>query len=74
MFAERILRPEHFAVDRNACLLNKAGRERFYPRHELLIRPARRVLRRRARVLARTLADGLQLEISDDDDEETALS
>lgn len=73
LFAERILRPEHFAIDRDACLLSKAGRAHFYPHHELLIRPARRALRRRARGLARTLADGLQMEIGDDDDEETAL-
>lgn len=74
LFAERVLRSDHFALDRNACLLNKAGREHFYPRHELLIRPARRALRRSAHRLASTLARGLQLEISDDDDEETTLS
>lgn len=74
LFAERVLIPEHFTYDRNACLLNKAGRERFYPCHEILIRPARRALRRSARHLAGALARDLQLEISDDDDEQTPLS
>lgn len=73
LFAERVLRPEHFTLDRGACLLGKAGRERFYPCYETLIRPARRALRRSARHLAVALARGLALEISDDDDEETPL-
>ncbi|HCZ48772.1 MAG TPA: CRISPR-associated endonuclease Cas1, partial [Gammaproteobacteria bacterium] len=55
LLAERVLRPEHFTLDRGACLLNKAGRERFYPCHETLIRPARRALRRSTRHLAAAL-------------------
>lgn len=33
-FAEQYLLPDHFSMDNNACLLNKVGRERFFPAYE----------------------------------------
>jgi len=74
LFAQRQLRADHFSYDRNACLLDKAGRAHFYSAYEMLIRPARRALRRSTRQLAKALAGELEMPIAEDVDEEAALS
>lgn len=56
MFRERSLRAEHFASDKGACLLGKAGRKLFYESWEALARTLRRWLRRRTSALARELS------------------
>lgn len=53
----RTVRTEDFAMDKGACLLRKAGRQRFYQAFETLARPCSRYLRRQAYVIARALAD-----------------
>lgn len=69
-FRSRNLRVEHFAKDRGACLLTKAGREFYFPGFETFVLPLRRYLRRQSRVLAKRfrqtgepfLADGTEEE------------
>ncbi|HRP95587.1 MAG TPA: CRISPR-associated endonuclease Cas1 [Rhodocyclaceae bacterium] len=68
-FAERQLREEHFTNDKGACLLGKAGRERFYPRWERFAPMPRRWLRLRCAALARTLRTEGEAWIEDDDEE-----
>ncbi len=51
-FRERRLRAEDFAQSDGACLLGKAGRQRFYGDWEVFVRPHRRLLRRLCRKLA----------------------
>lgn len=53
LFRDKALRAEHFSSDDHACLLNKAGRQRFYARYEVFARPVRRLLRLQAHRLAR---------------------
>lgn len=55
MFRSRALRPEHFSLDKGACLLEKTGRARFYEHFEPLLNSAARRLRGYCRVLARAL-------------------
>lgn len=55
LFADRKLVNGHFSREDEACLLNKSGREIFYGNFELFCRPIRRLLRRYAVTLARTL-------------------
>jgi CRISPR-associated protein Cas1 len=55
LFRERELRGEHFATDNSACLLGKAGRERFHAAWESYASLPRRWLRRQCAVLATTL-------------------
>jgi CRISPR-associated protein Cas1 len=55
LFRERTLRPEHFAIDKGACLLGKAGRERFYAAWEGHASVPRRWLRRQCASLAASL-------------------
>jgi CRISPR-associated protein Cas1 len=55
MFRSRALRPEHFTLDKGACLLQKTGRARFYERFEEFLHPAANRLRGYCRLLARTL-------------------
>lgn len=55
LFRMRTLREEHFARDKEACLLKKSGREHFYRAYEDFARPHRRLLRRECQVLARAL-------------------
>lgn len=52
----RTVRAEDFAVDKGACLLRKAGRQRFYQAFEHVAHPCARYLRRQAYVIARALA------------------
>jgi CRISP-associated protein Cas1 len=54
-FRSRTLRPEHFTLDKGACLLEKAGRARFYEQFEGLLRPTANRLRAYCRLLARVL-------------------
>jgi CRISPR-associated protein Cas1 len=55
MFRARALRTEHFTLDKGACLLEKAGRARFYQHFEAFLRPAANRLRGYCRLLARVL-------------------
>jgi CRISPR-associated protein Cas1 len=52
LFRERELRAEHFATDKGACLLGKAGRERFHAAWEAYAGLPRRWLRRQCALLA----------------------
>lgn len=53
LFRERDLRVEHFSDDNGRCLLNKAGRQRFYAFYESQAGAARRLLRRYGYLLAK---------------------
>lgn len=55
MFRDRMLRAEDFTLDKGACLLQKAGRGRFYQAYEAFAPELRRCLRRQCRALARLL-------------------
>lgn len=58
-FADRHLRIEHFTREKGgACLLGKAGRQRFYERFEPLAAGLRRLLSRMCRDLAADLRRG----------------
>jgi CRISPR-associated protein Cas1 len=71
LFRTRALRPEAFRRDKGACLLDKAGRQVFYPAWEGTAPALRRALRRHAGLLARALArDGAAL-IEPCEEEET---
>jgi len=52
----RTVRAEDFAMDKGACLLRKAGRQRFYQAFGGVGRPCARYLRRQAYVIARAMA------------------
>lgn len=52
---QRNLRIEHFSQDQQACLLNKTGREHFYPAWETFAPTHRRWLRQRASELAQQI-------------------
>ena len=54
-FRTRELRPEHFKVDKGACLLQKTGRARFYEHFEEFVRPESRRLHGYCRILVRSL-------------------
>lgn len=45
LFRERQLGNDHFVTDKGRCLLNKAGRKRFYAHYEVFAVPIRRLLR-----------------------------
>lgn len=70
LFRERLLREDHFTRDKGACLLGKAGRERFYESWERFAPLPRRWLRARAARLAKVLrAEGeVWLESGTEDD------
>jgi CRISPR-associated protein Cas1 len=53
----RTLREDHFSSDKGACLLGKAGRERFYTEWERGAQPLRRWLRARCTRLVRHLRE-----------------
>jgi len=55
LFRSRVLRPEHFTCDKGSCLLQKAGRARFYERFEEFLHPTANRLRGYCRLLARAL-------------------
>jgi CRISPR-associated protein Cas1 len=70
LFRERDLREDHFTRSGDACLMGKAGRTIFYRAYEDQAAPARRMLLRQCRVLAKHLkAEGEPLLQYDDDDE-----
>ena len=52
LFRERTLRPDHFSLDKGACLLGKAGREAFYVHYESAAKHWRTALRRQCQILA----------------------
>jgi CRISPR-associated protein Cas1 len=53
LFAERLLREDHFSTVDGACLMGKAGRATFYEAYEALAVVERRRLRHAAAALAR---------------------
>ncbi|MCC7083019.1 MAG: CRISPR-associated endonuclease Cas1 [Burkholderiales bacterium] len=55
MFRNRALREDHFSREKGACLMGKAGRERFYAEWEQFACAPRRWLRGRCSQLARQL-------------------
>jgi len=55
MFRSRTLRPEHFKVDKGACVIEKAGRARFYEHYEHFMKSISVRLRGYCRLLARAL-------------------
>lgn len=57
LFADRVLRDEHFARYNGACLLGKTGRSRFYAAWEGFATMPRRYLRMRCARLARGLRE-----------------
>ncbi|NEV65050.1 CRISPR-associated endonuclease Cas1 [Thiorhodococcus minor] len=56
-FRERVLRPEDFKRDAEACLLSKEARGRYFAAFERFARPRRRLLRRWTTKLAGQLAE-----------------
>ena len=70
MFRSRALRPEHFTLDKGACLLQKTGRARFYEHFEEFLHPAANRLRGYCRLLARVLrSQGPALPVLDAEEE-----
>jgi CRISPR-associated protein Cas1 len=61
LFGSRVLRAEHFSIDKGQCLLGKAGRERFYAAWESHASMPRRWLRRQCAVLAAALRSPAQM-------------
>ncbi len=57
LFSSRVLRPEHFGMQQEACLLAKAGRRRFYEAWEKFAPPLRRALMRGVWKLKRALME-----------------
>jgi CRISPR-associated protein Cas1 len=55
LFRDRVVRVEHFTVDKGACLLGKAGREHFYAAWESFAPLHRRWLRRQCAALVSAL-------------------
>lgn len=58
-FRLRQLRPDHFSLDKGACLLGKAGRQIFYREWEVLAPRIRRSFRRFTRLMLRAMASEL---------------
>ncbi len=74
MFRSRALRPEHFKIDKGACLLEKAGRAHFYESFEQFLASASSRLRGYCRLLARALRlQAPDLPRTDEDNEEEEL-
>jgi CRISPR-associated protein Cas1 len=55
LFRDRVVRGEHFTVDKGACLLGKAGRQHFYAAWESFAPAHRRYLRRQCTMLVTVL-------------------
>jgi CRISPR-associated protein Cas1 len=70
LFRTRRLRAEHFAQDKGACLLHKAGREAFYIDYERFAGLPRRTLRRQCALLARSFRKAGEPFLDDERDEE----
>ena len=70
LLRSRTVREEHFTIDKDACLLGKAGRSIFYAQWEQQSRSMRRWLRLQTQHLAKQLrTKGLAWIHSDDEDE-----
>jgi CRISPR-associated protein Cas1 len=73
LFNRQVLRMDHFGFDHErhengACLMTKAGRERFYPAWDVASRTWRRGMRRIAATWARQVLDALGRERADGSD------
>ncbi len=55
LFRDRVLRDDHFTVDRGACLIGKSGRRVFYGAWQAESESHQRWLRRNARKLGASL-------------------
>jgi CRISPR-associated protein Cas1 len=70
MFRSRTLRPEHFTVDKGACVIEKTGRARFYENYELFLKSVSNRLRGYCRLLARELRAGApELPVCDEEED-----
>lgn len=69
-FRSRALREDHFTQHNGACVLGKAGRERFYSAWEGSAKLPRRWLRARCALLARSLRAESSTWIASHDDED----
>ncbi len=69
-FRSRALREDHFTQHNGACVLGKAGRERFYSAWEGSAKLPRRWLRARCALLARSLRNESSTWIASRDDDE----
>jgi len=69
-FRSRALRNDHFSLHNGACVLGKAGRERFYSAWEGSVKLPRRWLRARCALLARSLRNEGSAWIASHDDED----
>jgi len=68
-FRSRDLREDHFTIDKGACVLGKAGRERFYAAWERFATAPRRWLRVRCSQLARHLRTDGSMWLKDEEEE-----
>lgn len=68
-FRSRDLREDHFNMDKGACMLGKAGRERFYAAWERSATVPRRWLRVRCSQLARNLRTDGSTWLADEEEE-----
>ena len=72
LLRNRTLREDHFAQDKGACLLGKAGRAIYYAEWEKSSAPWQRYLRSQCQTLARSLrTQGLTWLAHPDEDDET---
>lgn len=71
LFRERTLRAEDFRKDGSACLLGKAGRQRFYRDYEVNAPAWRRWLRQQSYVMARHVSELAPARLFLEDSEET---
>lgn len=70
LLRSRTLREEHFADDKGACLLGKAGRAIYYAEFEKNAAPWRRWLRGQTQALARNLRQVGELWLADADEDD----
>lgn len=73
LFAQKILRPEDFSLHRQACLMGKAGRIRFYSTFEHYLEERQAVLRESTRRLLHAIGQYTQQDPADFEHMETDL-
>jgi CRISPR-associated protein Cas1 len=62
LFHDRVLREAHFALDKGACLLQKASRREFFEAYEAAVPSWRRRLREDCRALVRRIRSAQKIE------------
>jgi len=76
-FRTRLIREDHFMIDKGACLLGKTGRRHFYANFEPLSRALRKNLLRECRLLAKAYllnSPNLPMDQHEEVDDEDTLS